>query len=346
MKRKALVSAVLALGLLTAAGCGAKTETGTNGSATNGSAEAPSETKVYKIGISQIVEHPALDATRNGFLAALKDSGLVEKQNLEVDIQIAQGDPTNNMSIAQKFAGDKKDLVLAIATPSAQAAVQAIKDTPVLFSAVTDPLGAKLVADMKKPGSNVTGVSDTHPDEIAKLMEFVNKQFPNIKTIGTIANEGEQNSVVQIQKAEEALNKLGIKVIRTAISNGSEVKQAAESLVGRVDAIYIPKDNTVISTFESVLSVAEKNKKPLFVGDIDSVKRGGFATFGYEFFDIGYTTGKMAVEILKEGKKPADLAVRFPEKLELYMNLKAAKNQGIEVTPELKKLADAKNIIE
>jgi putative ABC transport system substrate-binding protein len=143
------------------------------------------------------------------------------------------------------------------------------------------------------------------------------------------------------------LAKYNIKLVKTAVTNSSEVKQAAESLVGRVDAIYIPKDNTVVSSFEAVVQVSEKNKLPLFVGDIDSVKRGGFATFGYEYYDLGYTTGKMAVDILKNGKKPADIPVGFPEKLDLYMNLKAAKNQGIDVTQAMKDMVkDKKNILE
>lgn len=346
MKANHLLSVVLAGVLLTAAGCAGGAKEASTGSAGGGGAK-PEAKKTYKIGISQIVEHPSLDATRNGFLAALKDNGLIEKENLEVDVQIAQGDMTNNMSIAQKFEGDKKDLVLGISTPSAQSLAQAFKSGPVLFTAVTDPLGAKLVSSLEKPGGNVTGVMDTHPDEIPKLMEFIAKQFPNVKTVGIVANEGEQNSLVAAKRAEEALAKQNIKLVRAAVTNSSEVKQAAESLVGKVGAIYIAKDNTVVSSFESVVQVAEKNKLPLFAGDIDSVKRGAFATFGYEYYDIGYTTGKMAADILKNNKKPGDIPVAFPEKLDLYMNLKAAKAQGIEVTQAMKDLAkDKKNILE
>lgn len=344
MKSKTVLSLFMAVSLLAATGCGGAAKDASSG---KDQAEKQDGKKVYKIGITQIVEHPSLDATRKGFLAALKDNGFVEKENLDVDVQIAQGDQTNNISIAQKFAGDKKDLVLAIATPSAQAAAQAIKDAPVIFTAVTDPLGAKLIKSLEQPGGNLTGVSDTHPDEVKKLMEFIGKELPKVKTIGTVINDGEQNSVITIKRAEEALATKNIKLVKASVANSSEVKQAAESLLGRVDALYIPKDNTVVSSFESVVQVAEKNKLPLFVGDVDSVKRGGFATFGYEYFDIGYTTGKMAVEILKTGKKPAELPVRFPEKLDLYLNLKAAANQGIEVTQSIKdQVPDKKNIIE
>jgi len=353
MKRRTMMAMVMAAALtIVGAGCGAKNDS-TTGSGAEASAKPaesasakPDSGKKYKIGISQIVEHPSLDATRQGFLAALKDAGLVEKENLEVDVQIAQGDMNTNTTIAQKFAGDKKDLVLGIATPSAQALAQTVKEAPVLFTAVTDPLGAKLVASLEKPGGNITGVMDTHPDEITKLMDFIATQYPNVKTVGAVANEGEQNSQIAVKRAEEALAKHGIKLVRAAAANSSEVKQAAESLVGKVDAIYVNKDNTVVAAFESVVQVADKNKIPLFAGDIDSVKRGAFATFGYEYYDIGYTTGKMAAEILKNGKKPADIPVAFPEKLDLYLSLKAAKNQGLEVTDAVKALTDKKNIIE
>lgn len=324
------------------AGCGAKD----NASGGTAASAKPDAKKVYKIGISQIVEHPALDATRQGFLAALKDNGLVEKDNLEVDYQNAQNDMSNNTTIAQKFAADKKDLVLGIATPSAQALAQAVKDAPVMFTSVTDPLGAKLVSSLEKPGGNVTGVMDQHPEEITKLMDFIAAEFPKIKTVGTVANEGEQNSQISVKRAEDALKKHNIKVVRASAANSSEVKQAAESLVGKVDAIYVNKDNTVVAALESVIQVAEKNKLPFFAGDVDSVKRGAFATYGYEYYDIGYTTGKMAVEILKNGKKPGDLAVKFPDKLDLYLNLKAAKAEGVEVPSSVKDKADKKNIIE
>ncbi|TVY07513.1 ABC transporter substrate-binding protein [Paenibacillus cremeus] len=345
MKSKMVLSALLSISLM-ASGCAAGGKEASSG-ASAGQGGKPEAKKIVKIGITQIVEHPSLDAARQGFIAALKDNGYVEKDNLEIDVQIAQGDATNNLSIAQKFATNKKDLVLAIATPSAQAAAQAIKDTPILFTAITDPLGAKLVQSLEKPGANVTGTSDTHPEAITKLMDFIAKDFPKTKTVGIVANEGEQNSLVNVKKAEESLSKLGIKVAKASVSNGSEVKQAAESLVGRVDAIYIPKDNTVVSSLESVIQTAEKNKIPLFVGEKDSVKRGGFASYGFDYYDLGYTTGKMAVDILKNGKKPADIPVGFPDTLDLALNMKAAKSEGIDVTQSMKdKVKDKKNIIE
>ncbi|MBT2681716.1 ABC transporter substrate-binding protein [Bacillus sp. ISL-35] len=295
--------------------------------------------KTVKIGITQIVEHPSLDAAREGFIAALKDAGYEEGKNLKIDYQNAQGDMNNNASIAQKFVSDKSDLILAIATPSAQAAVQATKDIPVLFTAITDPVGAELVQSMEKPGGNATGTSDTHPDAIKNTIAAIKKFVPGAKKVGIIYNNGEPNSVVNVKNAKEALEAEGLQAVESTISASSEVKQAAESMVGRVDVLYIPKDNTVVAALESVITVANDKDIPMFVGEGDSVKRGAFASYGLDYHELGYTTGKMAVEIL-EGKKPADIPVGYPENLELVINKKAAEEEGITLTDDL--LKDAK----
>ncbi|WP_240675744.1 ABC transporter substrate-binding protein [Ammoniphilus sp. CFH 90114] len=290
------------------------------------------EKKTVKIGITQIVEHPSLDAAREGFLAGLKDGGYVEGENLKVDIQIAQGDMNNNTTIAQKFAADKVDLILAIATPSAQAAAQATSDIPIFFTAITDPLGAKLVGSLEQPGKNVTGTSDTHPEAIPNTVKTIKEFFPDAKNVGVIYNSGEQNSVVNVENAKKVMQEQGLTAVEATASNSSEVKQAVESLVGRVDVIYVPKDNTAVSALESVTQVANQNKIPMFVGEMDSVKRGGFAGFGFEYYDLGYTTAKMAMEVLDGSKKPADIPVGFPEELNLVINKKAAEAQGVTLT--------------
>jgi putative tryptophan/tyrosine transport system substrate-binding protein len=295
--------------------------------------------KTVKIGITQIVEHPSLDAAREGFIAALKDAGYEEGKNLKLDYQNAQGDMNNNASIAQKLVSDKNDLILAIATPSAQAALQATKDIPILFTAITDPVGAELVQSLEKPGGNATGTSDTHPDAIEKTIAAIKTFIPDAKKVGIIYNNGEPNSVVNVKNAKEALEAAGLEAVETTISTSSEVKQAAESMVGRVDVLYIPKDNTVVAALESVITVANDKDIPTFVGEGDSVKRGTFASYGFDYHDLGYTTGKMAIEILK-GKKPSDMPVGFPETLELIVNKKAAKEEGINLTDEM--LKDAK----
>jgi len=301
-----------------------------------GSGGSGSTGKTYRIAISQYVEHPSLDATREGFLAALKDAGLEEGKNLTVDYNNAQADSTNNLSIAQKIAADKNDLVYAIATPSAISVAQTVKETPVLFAAVTDPLGAKLVDNLDKPSGNVTGAADTNPAAVQQLMDFIAEFFPNVKTVGIVINEGEPNAVVMANNAEESLSKHGISAVRAPVTNTSEVKQAAESLIGRADAIFITLDNTVVSGVDSIIQVANANDIPFFSSDRDSVEAGAFATVGFKYYDHGYQSGEMAVEILKNGKKPSELSVSFPDKLDFILNLKAAEEQGITVTDDMK----------
>lgn len=302
----------------------------------------------YNIAISQIVEHPSLDATREGFLDALKDAGIVEGENLGVDYNNAQGDSTNNHSIAQKIASKEFDLVYAIATPSAQAVVNAVKDMPVLFAAVTDPLDAKLVDDIESPSGNVTGASDFNPASTQQLMDFIVQFIPNVEKVGIIINEGEPNAVVMAEIAEEQLAKHGIELVRAGVTNSSEVQQAAQSLVGRVDAFFVTLDNVVVEAVEAIIQVANENDIPFFASDRDTVEKGAFATVGFRYYDHGYQAGQMAVEILKNGKQPSDLSVTFPDKMDFILNLKAAAEQGIKVTDVMKNMVQDpdNNIIE
>lgn len=293
-----------------------------------------------KIGISQLVEHPSLDAAREGFVAALEDAGYVEGVNLELDVQNAQGDLSNNAMIAQKFAMEGEDLVFAISTPSAQAAAMAIKDTPVLFTAVTDPVGAKLVKSLEAPHKNVTGTSDTHPEAAKKMVEHLQQFFPQAKRVGIIYNSGEQNAVVSTESMKKELEQAGLSAVLASVSNSSEVKQGADSLVGRSDVLYVPKDNTVVSAVEAVVKVANDNKLPLFVAESESLKRGAFAGFMMDYFQLGYQTGEMAVEMLKNGKQPSQLPVGLPQELKLGINEVAAKKQGVTLTEEMKQTAE------
>ncbi|ARU63658.1 sugar ABC transporter substrate-binding protein [Tumebacillus avium] len=293
-----------------------------------------------KIGITQLVEHPSLDAAREGFVAALEDAGYEEGVNLELDVQNAQGDLSNNAMIAQKFAMEGEDLVFAISTPSAQAAAMAIKDTPVLFTAVTDPVGAKLVKSLEAPHKNVTGTSDTHPEAAKKMVEHLQQFFPQAKRVGIIYNSGEQNAVVSTESMKQELERAGLSAVLASVSNSSEVKQAADSLVGRSDVLYVPKDNTVVSAVEAVVKVANDSKLPLFVAESESLKRGAFAGFMMDYFQLGYQTGEMAVEMLKNGKKPSQLPVGIPQELKLGINEQAAKKQGIVLTDVMKQNAE------
>lgn len=327
------LSLTLSALLLTSAGCGNKPESG--GSAGTGGGDG--DKKSFTVAISQFVEHPSLDATREGILAALKDGGITEGDNMKLDYHNAQGEPANNLTIGQKLKDTKADLVIAIATPSAQIVKENVKEKPVLFAAVTDPLDAKLVSDLEKPGGNVTGASDTNPEATKQLMKFINTHFPNVKKVGIVINEGEPNAVVMSKTAEEALKEYGIELVKATVTNTSEVKQAAESLVGKVDAIFITLDNIVVSGVDTIIQTAKVNKIPFFSSDRDTVEKGAFATVGFKYYDHGYQVGQMAVDILKNGKKPADMKITIPDKLDLILNVKAAADYGIEVTDEMKK---------
>lgn len=339
--------------LLVLSACGTSQQANDNSASQNSggneaaqnNAGGANEEKTYVIGISQIVEHPSLNAAQEGFKKALEEEF---GDKVKIDVKYAQGDPSTNTTIAQQFINDNVDLVLGIATASAQALVEQAKgkDIPVLFTAITDPLGAGLVPDLKQPGGNVTGTSDTHPDAIKNTMTLITKLFPDAKKVGMVYNSGEQNSRVNAENAIKAMKELGLSEVVREISNSNEVKQAAESLVGNVDVIYIPKDNTVVSALESVIAVADANKIPLFVGEGDSVRRGGFAGYGLEYFDLGYTTGKMAIDILKNGKKPGDIPVGFPENLDLVINKESAEKQGIDLSKLPKDILDQAVIVE
>lgn len=290
--------------------------------------------KVYKIGVTVIVSHPALEADQKGFEKALKEAGV----KVEYDYQNAQGEMSNAQAIAQKFANDKIDLVHAIATPTAQAACKVIKDTPIVYSSVTDPVDAGLVKTMDASGTNVTGVSDAWP--IDQQIGLYQKIAPKAKKWGTIYNAGDANSVKSIGWTREAIKKRGLELIEVTISNSSEVYTAAQSLVGRVDAIYITSDNMVASALGSVTKVCDANKIPFFVGNTDQVELGAIAALGFNYHEVGYSAGKKAVQILKDGKKPGAIPSGPAEKLDLHISVKNAQKQGITIPKEIVDKAD------
>ncbi|WP_228489100.1 ABC transporter substrate-binding protein [Raineyella fluvialis] len=291
-----------------------------------------SASKTYTIGITQIVAHPSLDASRDGFKKALADAGV----KVAYDEQNAQGDQATATSIATKFAADKKDLVLAIATPTAQAAAQSITDTPILFTAVTDPVSAQLVKSLDAPGGNVSGTTDLNP--VAKQIGLVKQLKPGATSVGIIYSSGEVNSQVQVKMAKEAAAKEGLTVKEAAVSNSSEVQQGAQSL-GGVDAIYVPTDNVVVSALESVIQVGETKKIPVIAGEGDSVKRGAVATYGIDYAKLGYQTGQMAVKILTTGAKPGTMPVESQSDVQLVINTAAAARMGITIPDAVAKQA-------
>jgi len=292
-----------------------------------------------KVGITQIVEHPALDKSRQGFIDRLTELGYVEGTDIVYDIQSAQGDMATAQTIARKFQSDGVDLVLAIATPTAQAAAHVIKDTPILITAVTEPVAAGLVESIARPGTNVTGTSDLTP--VKAQLELLKEIVPHATRVGVIYNAGEINSVVQVDIAKEAAAELGLTIVEATAGNSSEVLQAAQSLQGRVDAIYVPKDNTVVAALESVLQVGIEQKIPVFAGETDSVERGALASYGLDYFQLGYKTGMMAVDILQNGVNPGDIPVGYPDDLGLVINADAAAKMGVTITDSMRSKAEA-----
>ncbi|HLS36199.1 MAG TPA: ABC transporter substrate-binding protein [Bacillota bacterium] len=296
---------------------------------------AEEEDAEYVIGATQIVEHPSLDEAYKGFQDAIEEAEL----NVSYDFQNAQEDINNVTTISQNFVADDVDLIFANSTPSATGALNETNEIPIVFTSVTDPVDAGLVEAMDEPGENITGVIDLHPDSIDKTVEFIDDYFPN-SVVGVIYNAGEPNSVVQIETVKEAIEGTSLSIEERTVANSSEVQQAATSLVEDVDVFYIVTDNTVVSVIETVVGIAEDHEVPLFVGEPDSLEAGGFATYGFDYYTIGYRSGEMAVEILTSEKKPSEINVEYPNQLDLMINKEAAEAQGIEWNDEWDDLAE------
>lgn len=293
-------------------------------------ATTTTEAKVFKVGLTQIVEHPSLDTVRQGILDGLKEAGFEDGKNLKVEFQSAQGEMPVAQQIAQKFAADKKDLIIALATPSAQAAAQATKEIPVIFGTVTDPVGAGLVASFEKPGANVTGTSDMTPvkDQLALFgqVELAKK----VEKVGIIYNTGEANSVFTVAQAKEAAKGLGLTIVEATVTGANEVQQAAQSLVGRVDGLYLITDNTLAQGIQSVLAIAAQQKLPTVSVERSYVEQGALITAGFDYYKLGKQTGALAAEVLN-GKKPADLPVQTSKELTISVNTKTAGAIGAKV---------------
>jgi len=296
-----------------------------------------SSDKMIKIGISQLVEHPALDSAREGFIEALKEAGYEDGKNIKIDFQNAQNDMTNAQTIARKFVDEKVDMILAIATQAAQAAANVTKDIPILITAVTDPVSAGLAESLENPGGNVTGTTDMNP--VAEQIKLIKELVPNAKTFGILYNSGEINSKVQVDIAKQAAEELGLNMVEATVTNSNEVSQATQSLVGRVDAIYVPTDNTIVSSIGAVIKVANDNKIPVIGSERGQVDAGAIATKGIDYKELGKQTGQIAVEIIK-GKKPQDIPIEGAKVVTLIINQKAAESIGLTIPEEILNNAD------
>lgn len=278
------------------------------------------------VALSYIVDHPAIEATKNGILEVLAEHGFKDGDTMTLEVQSAQGNMSTQVQIAQKFAGDAPDLIVAISTPSAQASKSAAPDIPIVFAAVTDPLKSGLVASYERPGGLLSGSSDLTP--IDKHVALIQELAPNTRRIGVIYNAGEANSVAQVEVLRAEVEAAGLSLVEATAAQSAQVLDAARSLVGRTDAIYVPTDSTVVSAIEAVVRVGQDGDLPVIAGDTDSVARGAVAALGFDYRDIGRAAGEIAARVLK-GESPAEIPVAFVDTLELHVNPASARKMGL-----------------
>ncbi|WP_143319153.1 ABC transporter substrate-binding protein [Clostridium sp. HBUAS56010] len=286
------------------------------------------EGKQYKIGVLQLVQHTALDATNKGFIKALDDAGI----NYTVDQQNAAGDQSTCQTIASKLVNDGNDLILSIATPAAQAVAGATSDIPVLVTAVTDPAASELVESNEVPGNNVSGTSDLTP--VKEQIELLKKILPEAKKVGILYASSESNSEIQANMAREAIEAAGMTAVDYTVSSSNEIQTVVTSMVGNVDAIYAPTDNTIAAGMTTVAMIANENGLPTICGEEGMVNAGGLATYGIDYFELGYLTGEQAVKILKDGEDISKMPIEYLslEKCKLSVNQETAKTLGIDVS--------------
>ncbi len=287
--------------------------------------------KVYKIGVLQLVQHDALDKANEGFMKALEDNGFKDGENIEVDYQNAAGDQSNCQTISDSFINDGKDLILAIGTPAAQAVANKTKDIPILVTAVTDPADAGLVKSNEKPETNVSGTSDLTPVE--EQIDLLKQIVPDAKTVGVMYCSNESNSILQAGIAKKAIEAKGMTYVEGTVSNSNEIQQVASSLVDKADVLYVPTDNMVSAGIATVAMVANEKNVPIICGESGMLEGGALATYGIDYYNLGYKTGLQAVKILKGEAKVEDMPIEYlaEEDLEMAVNEEAAKTLGITI---------------
>ncbi|MFO7815879.1 MAG: ABC transporter substrate-binding protein [Halanaerobiales bacterium] len=298
---------------------------------------AQAQEEVFEVGISQFVEHPALDSAREGFIEGLNEAGFTEDENLEINLENAQADMSTTQTIAQKFENQNLDLVLAIATPSAQSAAGVLSDTPLVITAVTDPVTAGLVEDLENKEKAITGTTDMNP--VDKQLALIKEFLPNAEKIGILYNSGEVNSEVQVEMAKEVAPDMGLTIVEATATNTSEVSLATESLVEKVDAIYLPTDNTIASAVPSIMKVAEENDIPVFGSEKGQIENGAIATRGIDYFTLGKETGQIAARVLN-GEDPASIPITGSKNLRLIINESAVESFNLKIPESIEDEVD------
>lgn len=319
--KKFLAMALAAAMALSMAAC-------SSGTADNTTSDNSTDEKIYNIGVLQLVQHDALDKSNEGFFAALDDAGI--KYN--VDQQNASGDQVACQTIAEKLVNDGSDLILAIATPAAQAVAGVTSDIPIILTAVTDPAASGLVADNAAPGGNVTGTSDLTP--VKDQIELLTQILPEAKNIGILYCSAESNSGIQADMAKEACAEYGLTATDYTVSSSNEIQTVVESMIGKVDAIYAPTDNTIAAGMATVGMIAADNGIPVICGEGGMVEAGGVATYGIDYYQLGYLAGEQAVDILVNGASPAETPIGYLDasKCELTVNEEMAATLGIDLS--------------
>jgi len=290
-----------------------------------------SSDKVYKIGVIQLVQHDALDKANSGFMKALEDKGYKDSEKIKLDYQNAAGDQSNCQTIADSFVNDDKDLILAIATPAAQAVANKTKDIPILVTAVTDPADAGLVKSNDKPETNVSGTSDLTP--VAEQIKLLKDIIPDAKNVAILYSTNESNSILQADLARKSIKAEGMNAIDATVSNSNEIQQVTASVVDKVDAIYVPTDNMISAGISTVSMVANEKKVPIICGESGMLKGGALATYGIDYYNLGYKTGLQAVDILEGKVDVSEMPIGYldEEDLEMAVNEDAAKALGITI---------------
>lgn len=336
IKRILSISVILAMSSLILSGCGTKESTDVAGVQDQSQETKDNQKKeVIKIGVNQLVKHAALDASYDGFVDALAEAGYVDGDNIKIDYQNAQGDQSTANTIATKLVNDNNDLILAIATNSAQAVANATKDIPILITAVTDPASSGLVTSNEAPGGNVSGTSDLTP--VKQQIDLIKKLVPKVEKIAILYCSSESNSKIQADMAASAAEEAGLSSIEATVSNTNEIQQVVQNLVGKVDAIYAPTDNTIASGMPTVAMVANENGIPVICGEEGMVNAGGLATFGINYYKLGYLTGEQAVKILKGEAETATMPIAYlsDDQFNFSVNEETAALLGIEIPEDL-----------
>ncbi|HFR3812795.1 TPA: tryptophan ABC transporter substrate-binding protein [Streptococcus suis] len=298
-------------------------------------------TEKVKIGVLQFVTHDSLDEIYKGIKAGLEEGGYTTTDNLEIDFMNAEGDQSQVQTMSKKLVDNGNELLIGIATPAAQSLANATTELPIIMGAVTDPVGANLVTDLKNPGGNITGVSDQTP--VADAVSLIKEITPDAKTIGVLYSSNEDNSKIQVAEFKAAAEEAGYTVLEYAVASSNEIAATVEVASSKADVLFTPVDNTVASAFSTVVSVANKTKTPIFTSVEDMVEGGGIASVTLSQYDLGVATGKMAAKIL-DGANPADTPVQIFNEGTVVVNQKVAKELGITLSDDV--ISKASKVIE